>query len=372
MIACGGVALLTLRPVHWQEHKWLLAGFLFVISLVTIYLVPLSGQVMNFSISTDDVATVRTAADLSDAPHILSMAPFPASQSLFFLFAPLAVSLFATQLTRDDLQSTLPLIIGFGTISGILGVLQLAGGPSGPLYFYRITNNWAAVGLFANRNHAAVFLACLFPMLAVLASRRHATTRGMQYAPRLIMMAIAVIMVPLILVTGSRSGLITGIIGIIGGLAIYSSNSWVPGKEARCRLSILVWVLPALICLVFATIYFSRAEAIDRFFVDPGTSDIRGDFWLSSIDLFAKYSPFGFGPGSFPAVYQFEEPMILLSGSYLNMLHNDWLETELTFGVPGITLCWRASYIIFAALLCFGHGGMERRRMSRWGVWQAS
>lgn len=338
MIICCGAALLTLRREHWEERKWLAGAIGIVCFLGVLYIIPWSEHLGSYSQGLGNAANIRAAADVSSDRQTLAIASHAALHSAFFLFAPLAVILFAVQLGRDDLQRALPLLLVLGSISGVVGVLQLAGGAFGPLYFYRITNNGAAVGLFANRNHAAVFLACLFPMLAVVASRRHAITRSFQNATHLISIAIAVIMVPLILVTGSRSGLVAAIIGIIGGFAMYSNNSWVRGKEARRQLFTLVWVLPVVICLVFATIYFSRAEAIDRFFVESGTSDIRGDFWLSSFDLFEKYSPFGFGPASFPAVYQFEEPMRLLSGNYLNMLHNDWLEIGLTFGIPGIIL----------------------------------
>ena len=52
------------------------------------------------------------------------------------------------------------------------------------LWFYRITNNGFPVGLFANRNHAAVFLAALLPLATAWAlgqKMRGAPRRG---APR--------------------------------------------------------------------------------------------------------------------------------------------------------------------------------------------
>jgi hypothetical protein len=161
------------------------------------------------------------------------------------------------QLGRDDLQRALPLLLVLGSISGVEGALQLAGGAFGPPYFYRITHNGAAVGLFANRNYGAVFWACLFPMLAVVAPRQHAITRSVQNAMHLISIAIAVIMVRLIPVTGSRSGLVAAIIGILGGFEIYCNISWVRSKEARRQLFTLGWVLPVVIYLVFAPVDFS-------------------------------------------------------------------------------------------------------------------
>lgn len=338
MILCCGLALLTLKQEHWYERKWFLAGFALVFLLMAFYLLPLPDQLENISPGAGNVVAIRTAANVSDASLLLAISPVATWQSLFFLFAPLAVFLFAIQLRREELLFTLPIVIFAGTMSGIIGVFQLVGGADGPLYLYRITNNGAAVGLFANRNHAAVFLACLFPMLAVFAARSYATNRGSRNTEQLIAIAIAIILVPLILVTGSRSGMLAAILGLIGGALLYSSHASPQGGSKNGKSSTPVVAVSVFLCLVFATIYFSRAEAIERIFAEPSMANDRADFWTSSLHLFWKYFPFGFGPGSFVPAFQNDEPLVLLNGVYLNRLHNDWLETGLTFGVPGILL----------------------------------
>lgn len=338
MIACCGVALLTLRPEHLEGKNWFLAGLLFAFLVVATYLVPMSGQIVNFSSGAGDVATVRAAADVSGAPQILSMAPRATWQSLFFLFAPLAVLLSALQLNRDDLRLSVLLLIAAGGVSGIIGVLQLAGSASGPFYFYNLTNYGSAVGLFANRNHSAVFLACLFPMLAIFAATWGGRDSSRKNWSQLLAIAVAIILVPLILVTGSRAGLLTATVGLIGGLLLSVSSSRhdrtaVTGMALRSILAAGV-----LVCLIFTTVYFSRAEAIERIFAITDPIDDRAVFWASSLRLFWHYFPLGFGPGSFVPAFQNQEPLTLLDPSYLNRLHNDWLETALTFGVPGILL----------------------------------
>lgn len=338
MIVCCGIALLTLRQEHCRDNKWLLAAFGAVFLLLSLYLVPLPMQFEQNSSSTGEIANLWAQADLAITPHMLAMVPSALRQSLFFLFAPLAVILFALQLGRDDLRRTIPLLVIIGTISGILGVLQLAGSATGVLYFYDITNNASAVGLFANRNHAAVFLACLFPLLAIFAAKSQATRRDNGKTLQLVVIAIAVLLVPLILVTGSRSGLITAIVGIGGGVALYFSHApAVKGVKISKSLASILGVA-VLFCLVFATIYFSRAEAIDRIFADTGAANSRADYWSSGFALFWQYFPLGFGPGAFVPVFQMEEPVALLSSAYLNRLHNDWLETAIAFGLPGFLL----------------------------------
>jgi O-antigen ligase len=338
MIICCGAALLTLRREHWGEIRLLagLVGFVFILGL--FYIAPLPAHLEAYSQGLSNAADIRAAASVSGAPQTLAMAPDAALQSVFFLFAPLAVILFALQLDPSDWGLALPLVIVFGTISGVVGVLQLAGGANGSLYFYEITNNGSAVGLFANRNHAAVLLACLFPMLAIFAARPHATYREGRNPRQLMAIAISIVLIPLILVTGSRSGMLAAIIGLIGGVVLYVSSGQTQRRPRAAMHFTAIMALAVVACLVFATIYFSRAEAIERIFAENGTANDRAGFWTAGVTLFWQYFPFGFGPGGFVPAFQNTEPLALLDGAYLNRLHNDWLETALTFGVPGILL----------------------------------
>jgi O-antigen ligase len=223
-----------------------------------------------------------------------------------------------------------------------LGLLQAIGDPQGSLYFYRITNNGSAVGLFANRNHAATLLACLFPMLSVYG----ATARGEADAVRmrqLIAAAIAIVLLPLILVTGSRSGLVSAVIGLGTAALLYQQPSDVRtvrrGKPLRVKTFPILGVI-AVLSLAFLTYFLSRAEAIERLFNQEVSEDGRANFWAVSIDLFWKYFPWGSGSGSFVEAYQIVEPARLLDATYLNRAHNDWVETAVTFGLPGVVaLC---------------------------------
>jgi O-antigen ligase len=155
---------------------------------------------------------------------------------------------------------------------------------------------------------------------------------------QLIAISVAILLVPLILVTGSRAGMLAGIIAMIGGAVLYSSQISANNLQKKEGSRTFILVATVLLCLVFTTIYFSRAESIDRLFADASAANSRAEFWTSSLNLFWKYFPFGFGPGSFVPAFQNEEPIALLNQSYLNRLHNDWLETGLTFGIPGILL----------------------------------
>jgi O-antigen ligase len=328
--------MLTLKKEQLLGHGVLAAAIGLAFFLVSIYLVNLPIQLEDLSPGLSDVAAIRAVVNVPDTLQILAVSPSDARQSLFSLFVPAAIFLFAVQLTREDLKLTLLVLIILGGISGVIGVLQLAGSANGPLYFYRITNNGSAVGLFANRNHSAVLLACLFPMLAIFATWKQSTNRGSRNARQLLAIALAIILVPLILVTGSRSGMLSAIVGLIGGVLLYVSDNSSHRESKGGRTALPIAAIAVVLALVFATIYFSRAEAIERIFAEDGMANNRAGFWKSSVHLFWQYFPLGFGPGAFVAVFQKEQPLELLGGVYLNRLHNDWLETGLAFGLPGV------------------------------------
>jgi O-antigen ligase len=336
MISCVGVALLTFRLEHWRDNSGLLIWVGATVMFVALYFLPISLKFMQLLQTKAILGEVRASANLPMAGQFASFAPTSAWQSLIFLFTPMAVLLFALQLKRAEFELTLQFLIGVGAISAIICVIQLSGGINDPLYFYSITNNGSAVGLFANRNHSAVFLACLFPILAVFANGRRSNWFGAASRSRYIALLLTVVLLPLILVTGSRAGMFAAIVGLIGGALVYNPHGSSGGGSKTAKVIGPAVMVAIVLCVVLVTIYFSRAEAIERLFGEARSAKDRADFWALSGQIFQRYYPFGFGPGSFVAAFQVEESLSLLDDKYLNRLHNDWLETVLTFGIPGV------------------------------------
>lgn len=337
IISCG-LSLFFINSKLVYEHKLISIIFAFIFILTLCYLVPLPEQVVSNLPGMEKVVANRDLSQVRDSSFSVSLAPLEAWNSVLFLFVPLSVFLIAVQLNREDLLLTLPITIFAVTASAAMGLLQLAGEADSSLYLYRITNNGNAVGLFANRNHAAVFLACLFPMLAVFTATSQAKNHDTWKAQQLLAIAIAILSIPLILVTGSRSGMLSAAIGLVGGALVYNSHALAGRRSEKRRYFAYISLISVVASLVFVTIYFSRAEAIDRLFREPANEFGRVEIWTSSIRLFLQYFPTGYGPGSFVSAFLYEEPLTYLHGAYLNRLHNDWLETILTFGIIGIAL----------------------------------
>lgn len=344
------VALMTLRKEHLAGRHWLLWGLCGIIITALLHLIPLPPTVWQALPGRGDAIAVEKLVGLSDIWRPLTLTPMNGWNAFVSLFTPFAVLLLGLQLNREDLFRCLKLLIGLGCVSGLLGMLQVTGDPKGPMYFYRITNNGAAVGLFANRNHAAVLLACMFPMIAIYATAL-AGTDMQRRCRHFVATAIALILVPLILVTGSRSGLILALVAMAAAALLYRQTA-VPAKAAAEMLlnnrTVAVAGAATVVILGSLSYFFARAEALSRLFAGSGSEDNRADFWLVSLELFWKYFPVGSGSGSFVEAFQIAEPTAYLDSTYLNHAHNDWIEVAMTWGLPGVLF-------IAAALWLYGH-----------------
>lgn len=337
-VAVFSIALFSFRSdqiTGWKPLFW----FVFGLAVIAVgHVMPLPASIWQSLAGREELVEVEQLVGLSDVWRPLTITPMNGWHVVVSLFPILAVFFLATQLSRKELSKLLPLLLVFGALSGFVGLLQILGNPEGPLYFYRITNNGSAVGFFANRNHAAVFLACLFPMLSAYATIAQGTPESIRNR-HLLALAAAVVLVPLILVTGSRTGLIVAVVGLVGAFAIYRPSSVRIeriSKGARSRFKGGILAVSMVLAVAIATVVFSRAEAISRLFDSTAEASNRGSFWNASLDLMWKCFPWGCGSGSFVEVFQIIEPRSLIDSTYLNHAHNDWIETAVTFGVPGI------------------------------------
>ncbi|MEP9357630.1 O-antigen ligase family protein [Sphingomonas sp. KR3-1] len=344
ILACA-FAMLTFRPEDLTGRTWLFMGFGAMFALSLLHLVQLPPFLWRSLPGRQELAQIDALSGLGALWRPLTLTPMNGWHALSALFAPLAVLLLGIRLKREDLYRFLPFVVLLGALSGLFGLLQVVGSPTGPLYLYRVTNNGSAVGLFSNRNHAALFLAIMFPLLAAWASLGD---HGMMSRKARLFAAVTMglILLPLIMVTGSRSGLILLLIGLIASLLIYGITPPAGiAKRSGLRLyGVLAASGLAVALLGLLTLHFSRAEAVRRLFDASTTGDDRLDFWRVSLEMLWKYFPFGSGSGSFAEAYQIVEPSYLLNQYYLNHAHNDFIEVAVTFGLPGIILVAAAAF----------------------------
>lgn len=355
IVVCA-IGLSTLEFGQLRDHRYALAGYAAVLLLAFMHLIPLPPEIWR---AQPGRALILEIGDISGSPdewRPLSVSPMESWVSVNFVVPALAVFILGMQLRTPDLDRFITLIIGLGALSGLLGLMQIVGGGGSTYHLYNITNNNSAVGLFANRNHAALFLACLLPLLAVFYIQRASKGRGTK-TTAVITMCIAIVIIPLVLVTGSRSGVMTTVMGLIGAAAIYLSHiNSMPNRSKKAARYVFPLVMAfIIISLTLTALVLSRAEAIERLIFQDSADDERGQFWVASIRHLFDYWPWGSGASSFATVYEQHEPRLLLDSTYLNSAHNEYLEIPLSFGIGGtillaigiVALVWRSFDIWF-------------------------
>lgn len=325
-------------------------GFLFSFAVATfafvgVELIPLPPSMWQALPGRELIAEIDRVAGLGDVWRPVSMVPSATWNAFYSLFVPLGTLLLATGISREDRFLLLPLLIGAGLVSGVLGMLQVVGSPSGPLYLYNVTNGESSVGLFSNRNHQAMMLACLFPMLAVYASSGAKTVEQHRFRTWSAVAAAAVL-VPLLLVTGSRAGLILGLAGIVFSFFIYQRPEFDrPAKRKHVKKITLYLAAAFLVVgLGILSVLLSRAQAFERVIAPDKTEELRLIVWGPIANMGMKYFPVGSGIGSFVEVYQIDESLNLLRPTYLNHAHNDWLEVFMTGGLAALLFLAAAAW----------------------------
>jgi O-antigen ligase len=353
VIFCG-IALWSLRWKHVTENRFLIGMAASIFALVGSHLLPLPPSIWGALPGREIITEIDKVAELGEVWRPIAMVPSAAWNAFYSLFVPLAVLLLGVQLSQEDSRNLLPWVLGLGLLSGLLGLLQSIGNPQGPLYFYRVTNEGSAVGLFSNRNHQAILLATIFPMLAVTASTNIASEEQAN-ARVWASLAAATVLVPLVLVTGSRTGLIVGLIGLLTVILVYHKPRAInPRKRKSNRFNqIPLIIFLSFICLVGVTVIASRAVALQRL-LSPDDNDNRIQMWKPIVDSAWNYFPIGSGASSYVEIFRIDEPFELLNTAYSNHAHNDWLEIYLTLGLPGLVLLTLAVYAFArVALIAF-------------------
>ena len=330
-------AILTIRREHLTRHLFIMWWSGAVVGLVVLHLVPLPPGLWQVLPGRTIIVDIDKIAGIAGEWRPLTMTPRMTRNALWSLAVPLAVLLLAVQLDSRALGKVLLVAGALALASGVIAVLQIASDPRGALYFYRITNNGSAVGLFANRNHQALLLASAVPILAL-----NLTSYASPWLSRLprwpMLVAVVSFLVPLVLVTGSRSGVILSAIAA-GASAVMLCGRAAKGQRAPRK----AWLMPVgsavLVVLAGAiTLAMGRGVGLDRLMGDDVTGDLRLRLLPTMAQMVREFFPWGSGIGSFAPVYKIYEPDSMLFAQYVNHAHNDWIELAITGGVPAVAL----------------------------------
>jgi O-antigen ligase len=326
----------------WQNSRNLMLLCCAIVALPTLQLIPLPPDVWTALPGRELIAAIYRDAGMALPWQPLSVAQARTWNALFSLAAPLGFLIFALALNEKRHHTLLLLLIGIGFFSGIVGLVQAIGPTSGPFYFYRITNNGLAVGLFANRNHQAGFLAMMYPLLAAFLTLMKGKPDQL-FFQRSIALAGALLLIPLILMSGSRGGFILTPIGMLLGFWVYKAPVTHlrsgDGPNAKRVRYITYGLIGAFLAVV--TIAILRTSTLDRLIETESAGELRIQALPIVMHALDRFFPAGSGLGTFVEVYKIYEPNALISEAYFNHAHNDFVELLLTAGLLGaLLLIW--------------------------------
>jgi O-antigen ligase len=338
-----------------RRYSQMAALLVMAILIALLHLLPLSPSLWHALPGREIVRETDALVGLGRIARPLTLNVTDGINALFSLIVPVAALALVSVQRSDWRRTTLITILVLGGLSMALALLQVMGPQDGPFYFYRITSGTLPVGLFANRNHQAVFLAGLLPAIAVFAADGEVPHRG-QVDRRPLLHGVGalgtVLLIIFVLATGSRAGLIIAVLGLASipfVLGISMRHILLPprvetrkGKHERATSTDFLahyWRLAAAVVIglgLGTVLLFGRfSSQLARI---SGEDDSRSLIWNATLPLVSKYFPWGSGVGSFVEVFERDEPFALLGPKYVNHAHNDFLEIALTIGLPGIAL----------------------------------
>ena len=339
-------ALLVAAPGDLKAVRTPLALLIALLALIALQLVPLSPGLWHALPGREGIARRDALVGLEDLWRPLSLSPSKTWNSLVSLGVPLAALLVAAVQPATNRLRMVEAILLVAATSAILGLAQVLGPENGPLYLYNITNAGTAVGLFANRNHHAAFLAATFPLLGwyfLFAVR----SELLLSRPWVASVAVAGgLWVVVEMMTGSRAGLVLfalalGLVFLLflaavrQGRFVQNRRKAVPFASAKARtglglaviaaMAVTVWIVPSL-------------PVFQRFGADDYATDVRFAAAPTVIRMALDAFPAGIGFGAFEHVFKAYEPDALLKASYFNQAHDDFLQLAAEAGLPGLIL----------------------------------
>lgn len=336
----GLMLLLLLVPpdrLRMQRPLLLFAGAAAVV--LAVQLIPLPPSVWAALPGRDFYQLLAGVAGVGPVWRPISLSPDLTWNSLLSLLPPLlfilAVPVLGTRVSRWLLVGLWITIL----LSGLLGLLQMAGGPDSPLRFYRISNADSATGFFANRNHQAAFLAMGIPLAGWWAGRGNIAPR-LRRARWLIGGSAVLFLLTAAVMTQSRMGGAVVLLSFLLTAALIVRGT---GLRKGILAALAAGGLAAAALAAVGLTNWSESR-LSMAWVEQ---DLRFKVLPETVSAAKAFFPVGAGWGSFAQIYPRFESVDDLAPEYLNHTHSELTQIVIEGGVAAILL-------LLAFLLWYG------------------
>lgn len=334
-IAFGSMGCLNGVPRH------ILFLVIAVWAFPLLQLLPLPPALWSSLPGRELASAIRDSLGRGNDWQALSISPPDTWVSFFGITVFAVIFLLSLSLGARQVRLLLWILCGIAFFNIFVGSFQLI---SGGQYFdfYRSGHRANLIGFFANRNHTALYLSAMMPLMTYLIGTVRGAART--YDTWATIVGLLVLFTGVI-GTSSRAGLAMGVTGLLTSMVMISATRFRVMRSVK-GLSILVVATLAAGAPILLSERF--ANVLQRF--DAVSSDLRWSIWKQSWIVAQTYLPTGAGMGTFRAAYDPLEPIAMVSPQYVNNAHNDYLELMIEGGYPVLVLlaCLIAAVIIRA------------------------
>jgi len=315
--------------------RWLIGLAIAFFGLVLLQLVPLPPSIWTQLPGRSEIAEGYRIAGMALPDLPLSLAPEETLNGLLWFLPPLAAFVLIVRAPWRTVTAYLRWAIALCAVASVLfGLAQVIDGGTSVLYLYASTNRGLPVGFFANVNHQATLLLMATPFLGALAGRLHMRVQmGDGDVGQGIVVASMTVMVALgIMIAGSVAGYVLFGPAVVMALVIAGGRGGSP-----VRVFVMIGIALALAMLGF--LVANSPMLSDLGITNLSASSLsRPDIFTRTLRAIGDFMPLGSGLGSFEALYPRCEDPTLITSTFVNHAHNDYLEIALELGVPGIGL----------------------------------
>lgn len=332
----AAVRLLSLPVLLVSIHRIILAPpprlvglplflVLAVLAVPLIQLIPLPPGLWSHLPGRADYAETYQIARMAPPWLPLSLNPEGALNAFLALLPAVAMFLATLTLGAAARRALLALIVVVAIAALALGTAQMLGGDASPFRFYETTNRNAAVGFFANRNHAASLLVVAIPAAALWTVTAWSRWRNDRWLGLLLGATLFLGLAIGTAMSKSRGGLLLLPPAALACLVLVFRD-----RLFRMPRRVLLTGAAAAAVVVVALV----VVLLPRFVAEAG-EDVRARALPGIVAGGLAYSPLGSGLGTFEDIYRAEERPETVTNAFLNHAHNDYLELWLETGLVG-------------------------------------
>ncbi len=336
------------------------------IVIAFLQLVPLPWQIWTELPGRQIVAEIDGLLGMEGQSRALSLDPSKTWNTAFAMFVPVAAMLLLAIQSSRHLRMAVYTLAAIAAASAAIGYLQAIGLRA--LHFYAVTHDHHPVGLFANKNHQAVLLVWLLMTVAWFTTLIDPAARNAKMQSAIALAAMFVIF-PLILLSGSRAGLLALFPGsmialwLLSRANVYQLAKSKPSRARRIKIGLLVVGILIALAGVFSVLALSdRQAALSRLFGADPADELRWVYLPIIWQMVQDFFVLGAGFGAFAATFKMYEPIDTLSTSYLNQAHVDPLQLVIEGGLPALALAIWACVWIVAKVFALWRSGQAKQR----------